>query len=93
MFEAEAADAALLRAFPGMGPALGRLRNEALRRRPGLDCFPAHSQPLERWLRDKLAREPGAEASPVSTWDLLVAEVVNRCGSGKTMRAALFKDW
>ena len=51
VFEAEAADAALCRALPGLHPAIRLLRAEALRRRPALDRFPADQRSLERWQR------------------------------------------
>ncbi|WP_263772900.1 nitric oxide reductase activation protein NorD [Propionivibrio soli] len=49
VLEAEAADAALGRALPGLADDLRRLREEARRRRPPLERFPPHRRALEQW--------------------------------------------
>lgn len=63
VLEAEAADADLVRALPGLRPALAALRAAALAQRPPIERFPARRQALERWLRERLAGEPAAGAA------------------------------
>lgn len=54
LLEAYAADQALLRALPGLAPALTTLRRQALLRRPALAAFAAPQQPLELLARQLL---------------------------------------
>ncbi|AKJ30883.1 nitric oxide reductase activation protein NorD [Caldimonas brevitalea] len=73
LHEAHAADAQLLQLLPGTMPVLQRLRGLALRRRPPLDAFPAHRQPIEQALRQLLESDlHGARPRPV---DAVVAHV------------------
>lgn len=66
LFEALAADAALLRLLPGMADALASLRHDARVARPPLDTFPESMRGLEQWVRALLqsplpcAIDPGA---------------------------------
>ncbi|WP_313289306.1 nitric oxide reductase activation protein NorD [Stutzerimonas nitrititolerans] len=54
LLEAWAADAQLAQALPGMTPAIERLRQRCLQRRPPLAAFSRSRQPLERLLRQLL---------------------------------------
>lgn len=58
--EADAADAELVRDFPGLWPALAALRGECLEQRPPLDGFPPHLRAVELHLRECLAVPPTA---------------------------------
>lgn len=58
LLEARAADQALELLLPGMGPALQRLRAEALAARPSLSALAAPLQALEEAVRATLAQAP-----------------------------------
>lgn len=60
--EADAADADLLRDFPGLGAALQALRRESAERRPPPADFPLHLRAVEARVRDRLAEVPVATA-------------------------------
>ncbi len=60
VLEADAADAELVRGFPGLGKRLHRFREECLNRRPTLNAFPASRRALETWLRTLLQAQPAA---------------------------------
>ena len=62
VLEAWAAELAVARGFPGLLPALRRLRGLALAGRPPLAGFAAARQPLERLVRDILGHD--LEAAP-----------------------------
>ena len=55
LFEAHAADWALLQLLPGMADALAALRRQSLAARPALAAFPASMRGLELCVRDLLA--------------------------------------
>ncbi len=55
LFEAVAADHALMHMLPGLTTPLTALRNAALLARPPLTAFPKHLQPLEALLRSVLS--------------------------------------
>lgn len=65
--EAQAAEAEVARGFPGLVPALRRLRGLALAARPPLAGFATARQPLERLVRDIL--ESGLEVASVRNAD------------------------
>lgn len=93
VLEADAADAALSNALPGLLPALQLLRREALQRRPPLDSFPTERRPLEVWLRNRLASEPALQGT------LAPSELVDQTLAlaerwpGKLGPEPLLKDW
>lgn len=64
VLEAEAAEAATARRFPGLLPALRRLRAAALAARPPLAAFAPARQPLERLVRSILERPLDTGGSP-----------------------------
>src|SRR5690606_20494610 len=59
VLEAQAAAAAVARGFPGLVPALRRLRRLALAGRPPLATFAPARRPLEQLVRGILEGEPG----------------------------------
>nr|WP_216842381.1 VWA domain-containing protein [Acidovorax sp. SRB_14] len=59
LFEAHAADDALVRLLPGMAPALAQLRRDALGLRPRTTAFAAPVQPFEHLVRLLLQAAPG----------------------------------
>src|SRR5690606_4418493 len=59
VLEAQAAEAMVARGFPGLVPALQRLRRLALAARPPLGEFAPARRPLERLLRSILEGDPG----------------------------------
>ena len=98
VLEAQAAELEVARAFPGMLPALRRLRRRALAARPPLESLAPARQPLERLLRAILQGplQPSASATgdPVADaaallrgWALDPAE----CHSLGPM--PLYRDW
>lgn len=58
VLEANAADAELIRRFPGLAAALHDFRAAALRYRPPLNRFPPARRGLESWLREILSGNP-----------------------------------
>jgi nitric oxide reductase NorD protein len=70
ILEAAMADAALVRALPGIAPSLLALRRHALATRPALSDFPRYRQPLERFVRAQLQAPPGA-STPVAPDEVL----------------------
>ncbi len=60
LLEADAADADLVRALPGLKEPLRALRERALAARPPLADFPAPRRALEEALREQMARDPAA---------------------------------
>src|SRR5690606_2392442 len=66
VLEAQAAEIEVARRFPGLLPALRRLRRLALAARPPLDAFAPARLPLERLLRGILARDLGPDSVATS---------------------------
>jgi nitric oxide reductase NorD protein len=64
--EAAAADAALLRALPGLRAPLAQLRAHALEARPAMREFPPLRRPVEAWVRDRLSQPMQLEVSGAS---------------------------
>ncbi|MBB6599588.1 hypothetical protein [Luteimonas sp. MC1825] len=64
VLEAQAAEADIARSFPGLVPALTRLRRRALAERPPLADFAPARQPLEQLVRDILERDVAAAPPP-----------------------------
>ncbi|EXF46395.1 von Willebrand factor, type A [Pseudomonas sp. BAY1663] len=103
LLEAWAADERLVQVLPGMAPALERLRQTALQRRPPLSSFSRPRQPLEALLRQLLASPCGQPPSgfPLSespAHSLQLAEaLLARLGLSPDDRsggdAPLLKDW
>ncbi|CEA04601.1 von Willebrand factor, type A [Pseudomonas saudimassiliensis] len=103
LLEAWAADLDLLQHFPGMAPAITRLRQRALQARPPLQDFSRPRQPLERLLRQLLqtpagescaaiAVSPSPEASAQSASELLAS--IGLAPEDRTGGLApLLKDW
>lgn len=71
--EAHAADAALLREFPGTAAALRECRQRALAQRPPVAAFPAYRRDLEALLRQLLQADL-SQVAPLS-----VAALVKEC--------------
>lgn len=93
LLEADAADAALLRALPGLAQPLHTLRSRALAARPPLARFPAGRRVLEAALRERLARTPeaslpGAALEHARSWARDIVGTTAREFAG----SALFKD-
>lgn len=91
LLEADAADAALMRALPGLSRPLHALRARALAARPPLARFPAGQRALEEMLRERLARTPeGSQPDAVLEYARNWARVL----AGATVRdtPALVKD-
>src|SRR5690606_29709345 len=102
VLEAQAAEIEVARRFPGLLPALRRLRRHALAARPPLDAFAPARLPLERHLRGILERElepdPGAAvglaADPLAAaarllrgWD------IDRADARRLGPMPLYRDW
>jgi nitric oxide reductase NorD protein len=93
VLEADAADAALSQALPGLMSALQLLRCQALQRRPPLDAFPAERRPLEAWLRNRLASEH-LQQGMVATGELVdQAQALAERWPGELGPEPVFKDW
>ena len=102
VLEAQAADAAITRDFPGLADALNALRSEALRQHPPIATFPPARQATERWLQTQLVSSP-AQPLPLDTESLLnearrVAHELHAWDKpgknyGKAVDLPLFKDW
>src|SRR5690606_29116264 len=60
VLEAQAAEAEIARRFPGLVPALVRLRRRALATRPPVASLSPARQPLEHLVRAILEADPGA---------------------------------
>ncbi|MBJ6983379.1 hypothetical protein [Luteimonas sp. MC1750] len=80
VLEAQAAEAAVARGFPGLLPALRRLRRLALAARPPLAAFAPARQPLERLVRSILEGEPGEVCELVDPGDPGAGEPVGPLG-------------
>jgi nitric oxide reductase NorD protein len=93
VLEADAADAALASALPGLQSALHLLRREALQRRPPIESFPAERRPLEVWLRGLLASQP-VQRSTLGTRELVdqVLALAERW-PGDLGPEPVLKDW
>ena len=102
VLEAQAAEIEVAQRFPGLLPALRRLRRQALAARPPLDAFAPARLPLERLLRGILERKlrpdheavGGRVAHPLAAaarllrdWDIDRADV-QRLGP-----MPLYRDW
>ncbi|TYT25242.1 hypothetical protein FZO89_02570 [Luteimonas viscosa] len=81
VLEAQAAEAEIARGFPGLLPALRRLRKLALAARPPLADFAPARQPLERLVRGILER------------DLEPAPAPGTVESSLAQAARLLRDW
>ena len=86
VLEAQAAENAVARAFPGLVPALARLRRRALAARPPLAEFAPARQPLEQLVRAILDRDPAAAETPRSPGPGPVEESINQARQ-------LLRDW
>ena len=64
VLEAQAAEAEVARIFPGLAPALMRLRRRALMARPALEDLAPARQPLEQLVRGILERDLTAAPEP-----------------------------
>ncbi len=94
VLEADAADADLCRALPGMAGPLQHARKQALLARPPLSRFAPGARMLECALRERLARPSGSE-TPTSGDDTLhVARAWARrlADAAPSVRSALCKD-
>ncbi|MGE4405599.1 nitric oxide reductase activation protein NorD [Pseudomonas sp.] len=103
LLEAWAADESMVHLLPGMAPAVERLRQLALQRRPPLSSFSPPRQPLEALLRLLLASPcgrppPGFPLSESPARSLQLAEaLLARLGLSSDDRsggdAPLLRDW
>ncbi|MEO7151180.1 MAG: VWA domain-containing protein [Burkholderiaceae bacterium] len=93
VLEAEAADAALERALPGLRAALRQLRAQALRQRPPLERFAVQRRPLERWLRERLAKDHREVALVGPDERVGMAATLSNGWPDDGSREPLFKDW
>lgn len=66
VLEAHAAEVEIARGFPGLVPALQRLRRLALAARPPLAAFASGRQPLEQLVRSILERELASTTAPAT---------------------------
>jgi nitric oxide reductase NorD protein len=66
VLEAHAVEVEIAREFPGLAPALQRLRRLALAARPPLAAFASGRQPLEQLVRSLLQRELASTAAPAT---------------------------
>jgi nitric oxide reductase NorD protein len=91
LLEADAADAALMRALPGLARPLHALRARALAARPPLARFPAGRRALEQALRERLAQAPEA-SRPDAVLERARSWARDFAGSTARDTPALFKD-
>ena len=101
VLEAQAAEDDIARDFPGLMPALHRLRQLALAARPPLAGFAPARQPLERLVRDILAREPRS-STPAADADRdcltqarrwLLAWSISPTDARRLGPMPLYRDW
>jgi nitric oxide reductase NorD protein len=93
VLEADAADAALASALPGLRTALNLLRREALERRPPMESFPAERRPLEVWLRNLLASESVLQSTAVTGELMDQTLTVAERWAGDLGPEPILKDW
>jgi len=102
VLEAQAAERAVARAFPGLVPVLMQLRRLALAARPPLADFAPMRQPLEQLVRDTLERDlttatqpaPGAvEDSITQARKLLQGWAIDRVQVRQLGPMPLYRDW
>jgi nitric oxide reductase NorD protein len=66
VLQADAADAQLMREFPGLVTRIEALRNHCVSTRPALDAFARSYRAVESWLRDVLQRGPDESLAKLS---------------------------
>src|SRR5690606_20796570 len=100
VLEAQAAEDDIARSFPGLVPALRRLRRLALAARPPLAGFTPARRPLEQLVRGILQREPASTPAASTTGETLTqAERLLRewsIDSAELRRLGpmpLYRDW
>lgn len=97
VLEAQAAEAVVARGFPGLLPALRRLRRLALAARPALADFAPARQLLERLAREILEGEPG-DPAPVEeviqrARGLVKAWAIDPTDARSLGPMPLYRDW
>src|SRR5690625_367226 len=101
VLEAQAAEAEVARRFPGLLPALERLRRLALRGRPAVEELTPARQPLERLVRSILGSDlRAAPQGPASVEDsaaqaraLLDDWDIDRAACRRLRPMPLYRDW
>jgi nitric oxide reductase NorD protein len=102
VIEAHAVEVEIAREFPGLLPALTRLRRLALAARPPLAALASGRQPLEHLVRGILARELSSAPAPVAGGIESSLEQADRLVLGWAVGAAecrrigpmpLYRDW
>ena len=102
VLEAQAAEAEVARGFPGLVPALMRLRRLALEARPKPDALAPPRRPLERLVREILedGLSPAASAAPGTVEGsiararrLLEEWNIDRAQSRRVGPMPLYRDW
>ncbi|NLB58958.1 MAG: VWA domain-containing protein [Gammaproteobacteria bacterium] len=101
VLEAQAAEAEVARGFPGLVPALARLRGRALAARPPLDDMAPARQPLERLVRGILEGElrvdgpaPGTVGDSIAQARRLLQEWnIDRAQCRRVGPMPLYRDW
>ncbi|TKS53820.1 hypothetical protein E4582_02875 [Luteimonas yindakuii] len=103
VLEAQAAELDIAREFPGLVPALRRLRQLALAARPSLQAFAPARQPLERLVRGILERnlDGGVTSTPVGTVQVSLARArqllaewaIDPVDARRLGAMPLYRDW
>lgn len=98
VLEARAAEAEVAQRFPGLMPALRRLRGHALQQRPAVESLAPARQPLERLLRGILEQDPAsaahATADPVAAATVLLRDWALDPAQVRALGPMpLYRDW
>ncbi len=96
LFEAHAADQALLRLLPGLRAPLQELRTESRAQRPSLDAFPTRLQRFERLVRRVLTGaldQPLELSEYLAHGDLAASFALRTPADAHTLAQAVAKDW